>query len=77
MLLKTLKKLPLVIGVLALFASCNNESDTNTKSVQMAPVHVQINDFDISVQSMAPTRAAKPLAEYDKRSIRRRSTVNP
>lgn len=65
MLLKTLKKLPLVIGVLALFASCNNESDTNTKSVQMAPVHVQINDFDISVQSMAPTRAAKPLAEYD------------
>ena len=66
MLLKTLKKLPLVIGVLALFASCNNESDTNTKSVQMAPVHVQINDFDISVQSMAPTRAAKPLAEYDK-----------
>ena len=32
----------------------------------MAPVHVQINDFDISVQSMAPTRAAKPLAEYDK-----------
>ena len=66
MLLKTLKKLPLVIGVLALFASCNNESDTNTKSVQMAPVHVQINDFDISVQSMAPTRAAKPLAEYNK-----------
>ena len=66
MLLKTLKKLPLVIGVLALFASCNNESDTNTKSVQMAPVHVQINDFDISVQSMAPTRAANPLAEYDK-----------
>ena len=66
MLLKTLKKLPLVIGVLALFASCNNESDTNTKSVQMAPVHVRINDFDISVQSMAPTRAAKPLAEYDK-----------
>ena len=65
MLLKTLKKLPLVIGVLALFASCNNESDTNTKSVQMAPVHVQINDFDISVQSMAPTRAAKSLAEYD------------
>lgn len=66
MLLKTLKKLPLVIGVLALFASCNNESDTNTKSVQMAPVHVQINDFDISVQSMAPTRAAKSLAEYNK-----------
>ena len=66
MLLKTLKKLPLVIGVLALLASCNNESDTNTKSVQMAPVHVRINDFDISVQSMAPTRAAKPLAEYDK-----------
>ena len=66
MLLKTLKKLPLVIGVLALFASCNNESDTNTKSVQMTPVHVQINDFDISVQSMAPTRAANPLAEYDK-----------
>ena len=66
MLLKTLKKLPLVIGVLALLASCNNESDTNTKSVQMAPVHVQINDFDISVQSMAPTRAAKPLAEYEK-----------
>ena len=66
MLLKTLKKLPLVIGVLALFASCNNESDTNTKSVQMAPVHVRINDFDISVQSMAPTRTANPLAEYDK-----------
>ena len=37
MLLKTLNKLPLVIGVLALLASCNNESDTNTKSVQMAP----------------------------------------
>ena len=35
MLLKTLKKLPLVIGVLALFASCNNESDTNTKSVHI------------------------------------------
>ena len=66
MLLKTLKKLPLVIGVLALLASCNNESDTNTKSVQMAPVHVRINDFDISVQSMAPTRAANSLAEYDK-----------
>ena len=66
MLLKTLKTLPLVIGVLALFASCNNESDTNTKSVQMAPVHVRINDFDISVQSMAPTRTANPLAEYDK-----------
>ena len=31
----------------------------------MTPVHVQINDFDISVQSMAPTRAAKSLAEYD------------
>ena len=66
MLFQTMKKLPLVLGAVAIFASCNNESDTNTKSVQLAPVHVQINDFDVSVESMAPTRAVKPVAEYDK-----------
>jgi len=66
MLFQTMKKLSLIIGVVAIFASCNNESDTNTKSVQLAPVHVQINDFDVSVESMAPTRAARPVADYDK-----------
>ena len=65
MLFQTMKKLSLIIGVVAIFASCNNESDTNTKSVQLAPVHVQINDFDVSVESMAPTRAARPVADYD------------
>jgi len=65
MLFQTMKKLPLIIGVVAIFASCNNESDTDTKSVQLAPVHVQINDFDVSVESMAPTRAARPVADYD------------
>lgn len=66
MLFQTMKKLSLIIGVVAIFASCNNESDTDTKSVQFAPVHVQINDFDISVESKAPTRAASPVADYDK-----------
>ena len=60
-----MKKLSLTIGVVAIFASCNNESDTNTKSVQLAPVHVQINDFDVSVESMAPTRAARPVEGFN------------
>ena len=63
MLFQTMKKLSLIIGVVAIFASCNNES--NTKSVQLAPVHVQINDFDVSVESMAPTRAARPVEGFN------------
>ena len=60
-----MKKLPLVLGVVTLLTSCNSESDTNTKSVQLAPVHVQINDFDVSVESMAPTRAARPVEGFN------------